>query len=69
MNKIFEGNHYYHGKKTMNILESKGNYRALEINPLRRKGCLVSVFLCDFDPMVAREPISEKINFLTPDTF
>ena len=68
-NKIIEGNHYYYGKNNKSILESKGNYRILETIPLHRKGCLVLIFLCDSDMMVAREPISKRIKFLTPNTF
>ena len=59
MNKIFEGNHYYLGKNSRSILDSKGHYRVVETTPLRRKGFLVSVFLCDSNMMVAKEPISE----------
>ena len=59
MNKIFEGNHYYPRKNNSSILESKGNYRVLETIPLRRKGGPVSVFLCNSNMMVAREPINE----------
>ena len=66
MNEIFEGTHYYFRKNSRSILESKGHYRVLETTPLRRKGFLVSIFLCDSDLMVAREPISKRINFLNP---
>ena len=66
MNKIFEGNHYYPGKDSRRILESKGNYCVLETTPLHHKGYILSIFLGDFDMMVSKEPISEWINFLTP---
>ena len=66
MNKIFECNHYYLGKDSRSILESKGNYHVLETTPLCHKGSLVSIFLCDYYMMVAREPINEWIKFLTP---
>ena len=69
MNKIFERNHYYLGKDSRIILDSKGNYHILETPPLYCKGCHVSIFLHDYDLMVAREPISERINFLTTNTF
>ena len=59
MNKKFEGNHYYTGKNSSSILESKGHYRVLETTPLRRKGFLMSISLCDSNMMVSREPISE----------
>ena len=69
MDKIFEGNHYYPGKDSRSILESKENDCVLKTSTLRRKGCLVSIFLCDDDLMVARETISKRVNFLTPNTF
>ena len=59
MYKIFAGSHYYTRKDSRRILESKGHYRVLKKTPLHHKGCLVSVFLCDSNLMVAREPINE----------
>ena len=69
MNKIFEGKHYYPGKDSRSILESKGHDCVLKTSPLHRKGCLLSILLCDYEMMVAREPISKRINFLSPNTF
>ena len=68
MNKIFECNHYYSKKDSMSILESKVHYYILETPPLRHKGCLVSIFLCDSDLMVSKEPINERIYILAPKT-
>ena len=59
MNKIFESNYYYSGKNNKSIIESKWHYRVLVATPLHCKGCLMSIFLCDYDLMVAREAISE----------
>ena len=59
MNKIFEGDHYYPGKDSRSILESKWHYFVLETPSLCRKGFLVSIFLCDSNMTVSREPISE----------
>ena len=69
MNKILERCHYYPRKDNRRILESKGHNFVLKTSPLHRKGCLVSIFLCDYDLMVAREPIGKRIKFLTPNTF
>ena len=60
MNKKFKGNDYYSRKNNRSILESKGNYYVLETTPLCHKGCLVPVFLCDSNLMVAKEPISDE---------
>ena len=57
--KILEGNIYYPGKDSGSILESKGNYRVLKTTPLHCKGCIMPNFLCNYNMMVAREPIGE----------
>ena len=54
MNKILESSHYYPGKYSRNILDSKGHSCFLKTSPLRRKGCLLSIFLQNYDVMVAR---------------
>ena len=60
VNKVFKGSDYYFGKNSRSILESKGNYRVLEITPpLHCKGGLVSIFLCDSNMMVTIETFSE----------
>ena len=59
MDKIFEGNHYYPGKDSRSILESKGHDRILETPPLHHKNSLVPIFLRDYDLMVSIEPISK----------
>ena len=69
MNKVFESIHNYLGKDSRRIIEVKGNYHILETPPLCHKGCLVSIFLHNYDLMVAKEPISKRVNFLTPNTF
>ena len=55
VNKIFKGNNYYSGKNSRSIL--KGHCRVLETPPLRHKGGLVSIFLCNSNLMVSRETI------------
>ena len=69
MNTIFEGSHHYLGKYRNIILESKGHHRILEAPPLHCKGCLMSIFLRDSDLKVSIKPISERIKFLTHNTF
>ena len=68
MNKILERNHYYLGKDSRSVVESKGLYHILETPPLHCKSGLVLIFLRNSDMMVAKEPISKRIDFLAPNT-
>ena len=51
-NKFFKGSDYYSGKYSRSILDSKGNYCALETPPLHHKGGIVLVLICNYNLMV-----------------
>ena len=68
MNKILERNHYYLGKDSKSVVASKGHYHILETPPLRCKSGILLIFLRNSDTMVAKKPISKRIDFLAPNT-
>ena len=47
------------------ILQPKGHNSILKGSHFGRKGCLMSVFWGNSDLMVARKPISKRVDFLT----
>ena len=65
MDEVFERSYNYCRKNGTNTLESKRNYRIMETSPFHRKGCFVSIFLCNPNLMVTRKPISKWIYLLS----
>ena len=64
MNEFFECSNDYTQKNLRHILESERHYTVLKTSPFSHEGHLASIFRCDFDLMVPREPISEGVRFL-----
>lgn len=64
VNEVFECHNDYMRKDCWNILQPKRHFSVLKTSPFSHEGRLSSILKRNFDLMVPREPISERVCFL-----